>query len=128
MIQIVLLVLLVCAVVFVINQARVVAQKRSAQRSEGIPRPVSGRLIAVLLLGIALGVGVHSDYAAERLKGKDGFLRAQAQRYDSFISKEHSLVMSLFLGVATVTAAVGIYELIAWGVGALTRQKKHGAA
>ena len=114
------LVLLVLLVVFVVRQARVVGRTHSRR---------TGRLVAAVCIGIALGIGAHFTEARKRTDGKEVFLEAQAHRFDRFISKPHDLVPEVLGGVVFVAGAVGAYELIAWAFYLVIKPaKKQGAA
>jgi hypothetical protein len=92
------------------------------------PRRI-GAVVAVILLGAGLGVGMHVDYVRKSSGGRQAFLESQAHRFDSFISKSHSIVPEVVAGLLLVGVAAGLYELIAWVVClAIDSAKKKGAA
>ena len=103
------LVVLVFLVVFVVRQARLVGRSAIANHSRR-----TGRLVAVVCIGMALGAGVYFTEAKRRTDGREAFLEAEADRFDRFISKPHHLVPEVLSGVLFAGAAVGAYELTAW--------------
>lgn len=106
-------------VIFVARQARLVVRADADSYSRR-----AGRLAAAVLLGIALGLGLHSDTAAKRAGGREAFLRSQAVRFDRFIDKPHSLVPAFIAGALVGVAAAGVYELMAWGFYRVIRPTK----
>jgi hypothetical protein len=96
-------------VVFVARQARLVVRADPDNYSRR-----AGRLAAAVLLGIALGLGLHADTAAKRAAGREAFLQSQAARFDRFIDRPHSLVPAFIAGALVGVTAAGVYELVAW--------------
>jgi hypothetical protein len=118
------LVVLVLLLVFVVRQARLVGRSAIANHSRR-----TGRLVAVVCIGMALGVGAYFTDARKRTGGKEVFMEAQAHRFDRFISKPHDLVPEVLTGVVFAGTAVGAYELIAWVFYRMIKPaKKEGAA
>jgi hypothetical protein len=111
MLQLLLLGVLGLLVIFVIRQVQVLGRGGIDIRTRR-----TGRLCALVLVGVLLGVGVHSDYARKREGGRETFLAGQAHRFDNFISKPHGLVPMIVTSVLLTGAAVGAYELIAWAL------------
>jgi hypothetical protein len=123
MLQLFLFGVLSLLVVFVARQALMVVRA-----DPDIYSRRAGRLAAAVLLGIALGLGMHSDTAARRAGGREAFLQSQAARFDRFIDKPHSLVPAFIAGALVGIAAAGVYELMAWGFYRVVRPaKKEGA-
>ena len=109
MLQLVLLAVLVVLVAFVVRQARLVGRTAIATHSRR-----TARLIAIVCIGMAMGVGAYFSEARKRVAGREAFLAAQAQRFDRYVSKRHELVPEVFTGVVLAGTAVGAYELVAW--------------
>ena len=118
------LVVLVLLLVFVVRQARLVGRSAVANHSRK-----TGRLLAVVCIGMAVGVGAYFGEAKKRTGGKEAFLAAEAQRFDRYISKPHNLVPEVLTGLVFACAGVGAYELLAWVFYLVIRPaKKEGAA
>ena len=109
MLQLLLLGVLGLLVVFVIRQIRVLGRGGIDVRTRR-----TGRLCALVLIGVLLGVGVHSTEARRREGGREAFLAEQARRFDSFVSRPHGLVPMIVTSVLLTGAAAGVYELLAW--------------
>jgi hypothetical protein len=74
-------------VIVVARQVRLIVQADVDLHSQR-----AGRLVAAVLLGIVVGLGLHYDYVIKRAGGREAFLRSQGSRFDRFIAKPHSLV------------------------------------
>jgi hypothetical protein len=94
---------------------------------DAYPRRV-GRLMAAILLGAALGVTFHYDYATKRLGGKAAFLESQGHRFDMFIAKPRLVVAEILLCVVVMCAVCAAYELLAWGFDVAARRPTKGGA
>ncbi len=121
---VVLLIVLGALVVFVIRQARVVTSGWG-----GVHARRSARVLTAILLGSVVGLGMHLITVREREGGRQAFLDSQSRRFDSFISKQHSVVPGVLAGVLVVGATATAYEFVAWAISlAIGSAKKKGAA
>lgn len=123
MLYLLLLGVLGLLVIFVARQLRLLARADVGSYSRRV-----GRLAAMVLLGAALGLGLHYEHAGQRAAGSEAFLRAQASRFERLYSKPDSLVVSFIGGVLLAGIAAGAYELIAWGVYLVIRPRRKSGA
>jgi hypothetical protein len=110
-ILVVLLAFLAFLVVFVARQARVVLRN-----GIGLEARRSGRVFAAVLLGLVVGGVSLLSLSSDRTKGRVAYLEREAYRFDTFVSKPHSIPAAVIAGVLTTGMAVGAYELLAWGM------------
>jgi hypothetical protein len=75
----------------------------------------TGRVLAVLFLGVLRGVYTHFDQMRWLGRGRDAFLADQGHKFDR-IASYHSAPAMLVAGIILVAVAVGLYELIAAGI------------
>ncbi len=78
-------------------------------------RSGTGRVLAVLFLGVLRGVYTHFDQMKWLGRGRDAFLADQGHKFDR-IAGYHSAATMLLAGVILVAVAAGLYELIAAGI------------
>jgi len=124
MVQLLLLVILGGLIVFVVMQAGVVARAGTTLRSSAV-----GRGLAVLIIGIVLGVAVNRIYSRERSGGKELYLKKEAARFDKYVDKPHPVVPDAVVGLLVVGGSVGAYELVVLGISSLfPGPKRQGAA
>jgi hypothetical protein len=72
---------------------------------------------------------MHLGTVHEREGGRQAFLESQSKRFDSFISKYHSVVPGVLAGVLAVGLATAGYEFVAWCIArAIGSAKRKGAA
>lgn len=106
-------------VIFVARQARMLVRADPDSYSRR-----AGRLAAAILLGVALALAMYADSAAKRARGREAFLQSQADRFDRFIDRPHSLVPAFIAGALIGGTAAGLYELMAWGIYRVVRPAK----
>jgi len=75
----------------------------------------TGRVLAVLFLGVLWGVYLHFRQMRWLGLGREAFLADQGHRFDKFASY-HSAPAMLAAGIILVAVAAGLYELIAAGI------------
>lgn len=77
-------------------------------------RTGTGRVLAVLFLGILRGVYIHFDQMRWLGRGREAFLADQGSRFDK-IAGYHSTPAMLVAGIILAVATLGLYELVAAG-------------
>ena len=75
----------------------------------------TGRVLAVLFLGVLRGVYSHFMEIRWLGRGREAFLADQGARFDKFAAF-HSAPSMLVAGVILAAIAVGVYELVAAGI------------
>jgi hypothetical protein len=78
-------------------------------------RSGTGRVLAVLFLGVFSGVYLHSKEIRWLERGRDAFLAEQGHRFDRIVGF-HSSAGMLVAGILMAAVAAGLYELIAAGI------------
>ena len=78
------------------------------------PRTI-GRIIAALVVGVALGGAMHLEEVKRGQMGREEFLAKQAIRFDKHYAKPDSVAIDIIVCVFMASAVFGIYELIAFG-------------
>ena len=76
---------------------------------------VTGRVLAVVFLGVLRGLYTHFDQMKWVSRGRDVFLADQGHRFDR-IAAYHSAPTMLVAGVILVAVAAALYEVIAAGI------------
>jgi len=75
----------------------------------------TGRVLAVLFLGMLFGAYKHYDQMRWIGRGREAFVASQNHRFD--ISMQyHSATSMLVAGILLSALAFGVYELIAVGI------------
>jgi hypothetical protein len=75
----------------------------------------TGRVLAVLFLGVLRGVYSHFMEMRWLGRGREAFLADQGARFDKFVAL-HSAPSMVVAGVILVAVAAGLYELVAAGI------------
>ncbi|HEY5055639.1 MAG TPA: hypothetical protein VII58_05730 [Acidobacteriaceae bacterium] len=75
---------------------------------------VTGRVLAVLFIGIIGGIYLHFLRSRWIAEGRITFLADQGKRFDSIVTHNSTPVM-LVVGVILAALGYGVYELIAAG-------------
>src|ERR1035441_9334288 len=74
----------------------------------------TGKVLAVLFLGVLRGVYSHFNQMQWLGRGRDAYLADQGRRFDNFAAV-HSAPAMFIAGIILVAISVGLYELIAAG-------------
>jgi hypothetical protein len=74
----------------------------------------TGRVLAVLFIGVIGGVYVHFRQMRWLARGRDAYLTAQSHWFDN-VTNYHSSVMMMVAGIILAVLAYGLYEVIAAG-------------
>ncbi|HUA64843.1 MAG TPA: hypothetical protein VME24_03285 [Alphaproteobacteria bacterium] len=74
------------------------------------------RTIAALVLGVLFGVSMYHGEAKHTALSRDEFLKQQADYFDRQHAEPLMPATAIARGVASAGFAVGLYELIAFGV------------
>jgi hypothetical protein len=72
----------------------------------------TGRVLAILFLGVLFGLYRHYQQMRALGLGRDGFLAEQGHYFDK-ISQYHSMATMLIAGVIVAAVTFGLYEVIA---------------
>ena len=75
----------------------------------------TGRVLAVVFLGLMFGLYRHFDQMKWLGRGRDAFLTEQSHRFDKFV-QYHSTATMLVACVILAAIVFGLYELIAAGI------------
>jgi hypothetical protein len=75
----------------------------------------TGKLLAIVLLGIVFGVIRHFEQMRWLQRGREAYLADQNIHFDKIV-QYHSTVNTLIAGVILVAIGVALYELTAWGL------------
>ena len=78
-------------------------------------RPLA-RVLAVVVLGIALAVGARSVQTGTRARGKEAFVAAQARRFDQVIAGQSTFPGICMMSIVSVGVAIGVYEALAGAI------------
>jgi hypothetical protein len=73
----------------------------------------TGRVLAVLFLGVLFGVYKHAMQVRWAMRGREAFLADQSQQFDKGMMPPHGQLVSMVAGVILAAVAFGLYELIA---------------
>ena len=76
------------------------------------------RFIATLILALLITIGYESTVSSRHKRGREAFLRAQAERFDRFYAAPDArrLVSAAISSVIVSGLFVGVYELLTFGV------------
>ena len=78
------------------------------------------RIIAVLLIGIVLGVTVYHQHDKERVKaqqlGREAYLAKEARQFDRLSTDPGPVTQWAAASVVASTCLFGVYELAAFGI------------
>jgi hypothetical protein len=75
----------------------------------------TGRVLAILFLGIMRGLYSHFSQMRWLGRGREAFLADQGSRFDKFAAY-HPTGTMLIAGIILVAVAAGLYELVAAGI------------
>jgi hypothetical protein len=81
-------------------------------------RTGTGRVLAILFLGVLRGVYTHFDQMRWLGRGRDAFLADQGHKFDR-IAAYHSAPAMLVAGIILAVVTFGLYELIAAGISSI---------
>jgi len=85
-----------------------------------MPRMLLARLIVTLVIGLLIGVAVAKALEADVAKGKSLTMKEYIEEFDSHKEKltegEMPLGASIFVVTLMVMVAIGMYELLVFGV------------
>jgi hypothetical protein len=70
-------------------------------------------MVAMLVMGILVGVYRYHDYLTWNQRGKDAFINHQLQRFDRYMAHPHSLIFTMVSTAVAYVLILGVYELIA---------------
>jgi hypothetical protein len=83
-------------------------------------RKIVARLIVAVLLGIAAGYGIGQSLANDAARGRAITMKEYVADFDEYknhlIGNDSPIWAAIIAGVFMVIAALGLYELLAWGV------------
>ena len=85
------------------------------------------RLLAILVMGILVGLYRYHDYLTWNRRGKDAFIANQLQRFDRYMAHPHSLFFTLASTAFAYALILGIYEVIAGLIEQLVPSPKSAA-
>jgi hypothetical protein len=76
----------------------------------------TGRVLAVLFLGVLFGVYKHFMQVRWATLGREAFLADQSRQFDKGMMPPHGELVTMVAGVILAAVAVGLYELLAAGI------------
>jgi hypothetical protein len=92
------------------RDAAIAAYHREIMKTSG-----TGRVLAVLFIGIIGGIYLHFRQSRWIAEGRVAFLADQGKRFDSIMTHNAATPIMLVVGVILAALGYGVYELVAAG-------------
>jgi len=90
----------------------------------GMDTKLLSKVIATLLVGVIVGVGLYLNTKKSIGAGRDAFMVQQAERWNRVYSRPPHLMPMIIAGIGLSVIAFGVYEVLANCVCFLLRERR----